>query len=245
MNPNDAFALSGLARARYALGEHDAARDAYGKLLFVWSDAEPDLRWMTSARALGLDAAPIDASPRPQRSYRDQTLDELGPQTWRPYAAPELNAADPQRERVTLEEYRGKNVLLVFYLGEGCVHCVEQLDAIGERAMAFNSRNVELLAISANTPEEHAASLKLGELPFRLLADPEHENARRFHSYDDFEDLELHSTILIDGDGRIRWARTGGDPFMDLDFLLEEIDRVNDGDDLFEALQTRISSNDP
>ena len=90
----------------------------------------------------------------------------------------------------------------------------------GERENDFKGRHVELLAISSETPEDHAASLALGELPFRLLADPDHANARRFHSYDDFEDLELHSTILIDREGRIRWARSGGDPFMDLDFLI-------------------------
>ncbi|MHC5003239.1 MAG: redoxin domain-containing protein [Planctomycetota bacterium] len=231
-NPNDAFALSGLARARHATGDPTAAAEAYGRLLHVWSDAEPGLRWLESVRSLGLDATPVDRSPRPQRNYRAQSLDQLGPETWRPYAAPALDALDPQGKRVTLEEYKGRNVLLVFYLGEGCVHCVEQLQAIGKKAYDFGSRDVALLAISSQTPEQNARSLELGELPFRLLADRNHENARRFHSYDDFEELELHSTILIDGRGRIRWARTGGDPFMELDFLLEEIDRVNAGADL-------------
>lgn len=45
-------------------------------------------------------------------------------------------------------------------------------------------------------------------------------------SYDEFEDLELHSTNLIDRQGRLRWARTGGDPFTDMDFLLGEITRI-------------------
>ena len=68
----------------------------------------------------------------------------------------------------------------------------------------------------------------MGELSFRLISDLDFANARRFKSYDDFEDMELHSTNLIDKTGRIRWARTGGDPFMELDFLMGEIDRVNE-----------------
>lgn len=65
------------------------------------------------------------------------------------------------------------------------------------------------------------------DLPFRVLSDLEdHANARRFLCFDDFEDLELHPTNLIDREGRLRWARTGGDPFMDMDFLLKEIDRI-------------------
>ncbi len=58
-----------------------------------------------------------------------------------------------------------------------------------------------------------------------LLSDVNHSNARRFASYDDFEDIELHSTTLIDSDGLVRWKRSGGDPFGDVDYLVKEIKR--------------------
>jgi len=61
----------------------------------------------------------------------------------------------------------------------------------------------------------------------RLLSDHEHENARRFASYDDFEELELHSTLLIDTQGRVHWKRTGGKPFSDVEFLLASVKRMN------------------
>ena len=61
----------------------------------------------------------------------------------------------------------------------------------------------------------------------RLLSDHDHENARRFASYDDFEELELHSTILIDTQGRVHWKRTGGKPFADVEFLLQSVKRMN------------------
>jgi hypothetical protein len=62
----------------------------------------------------------------------------------------------------------------------------------------------------------------------RVLSDDKFENARRFHSYDDFEDIELHSTILIDTNGRVYWARMGGDPFSDTTFLVKQIERMNE-----------------
>ncbi|MEM8681401.1 MAG: hypothetical protein AAGF97_18805 [Planctomycetota bacterium] len=52
------------------------------------------------------------------------------------------------------------------------------------------------------------------------------ENARRFHSYDDFEEIELHSTVLIDSAGRIHWSQHGGEPFMDFDFIMAEVVRL-------------------
>ena len=46
-------------------------------------------------------------------------------------------------------------------------------------------------------------------------------------TYDDFEEMELHSTILIDKQGRVHWARTGGDPFSDVAFLTKQLERMN------------------
>jgi tetratricopeptide (TPR) repeat protein len=99
--PNDPFALSGLVRARYALKDVTAARTALGRLMFVWSDAESDLRWMTSARATGIQAVAADSSPGPQRSYRKTSLDRYGSAIWEPFAAPALDArsADGTRRR--------------------------------------------------------------------------------------------------------------------------------------------------
>ena len=224
---NDAFALSGLVEAYVVQGQNEKARDALSRLLFVWSNADPGLRWLERAKSFGLDAKPYDHPPAPQRSYKKITLEKLGPNLWQPYEAPRLEAFDSAGNRVTLEQYRGKNVLLIFYLGEECPHCLQQLLEVGKRKSDFSRLDTEVLAISRNSPKENAASLKVRELPFRLLSDIQSENARRFKSYDDFEEMELHSTLLIDKRGKVHWARNGGKPFKDFDFLLKEIQRLN------------------
>ena len=224
---NDGFALAGLVVAYSVLGEKDKARDSMGQLLSVWSDADPGVRELERARAIVTDATPIDRVPAPQRSYRSTALAQLGPNVWEPYAAPQLDAVDSKSKRVTLDEYKGKNVLLIFYLGEECAHCLEQLTEVSKRRDDWSRLDTEVLAISSATPEKNAGSKKVGELPFRLLSDSGFANARRFKSYDDFEDLELHSTILIDKKGRVHWSRTGGDPFTDFAFLEKEIERMN------------------
>jgi peroxiredoxin/cytochrome c-type biogenesis protein CcmH/NrfG len=223
--PSDGFALAGLARAQLQSGNRAAAEDAYGQLLAVWSVAEPGNRWLDAARALGLTASPKDTSPAPQRRYDRSQLTAFGPASWEPYDAPHLDALDSKGQHAALEDYRGKNVLLVFYLGDECEHCVEQLVAITKRIDDFTRRNTVVIAVSSKSPEINARTLEAKQLPMRLLSDVSHDNARRFHSYDDFEDLELHSTILIDANGKVRWARNGGEPFQDLDLLTGEIDR--------------------
>ena len=83
-------------------------------------------------------------------------------------------------------------------------------------------------AEGAASPEKNSETLKtLSALPVRLLSDDRYANARRFHSYDDFEEMELHSTILIDKTGRVHWARTGGEPFGDMTFLVKQLERMN------------------
>lgn len=230
---NDGFSLAGLARARVAAGDRAAATRAAGRFAAVWSAADPGLPWRRDVEALELAAAPAAETVAPERTYSLDLQKPLGPLEWQPFAAPPLDCRDPQGRLVTLDQFRGRNVLLVFYLGEDCLHCVEQLVAINRRATDWERENVVVLAVSSAAPERLAESGKLGGLALRLLSDTDHAAARRYTSYDDFEEIELHSTILIDGQGRVHWKRTGGDPFMDMDFVLAEAARIN------AALQSR------
>ena len=215
---NNAWALAGLGEAHTAIGDKEKAAEFAGRLRHVWSDAD----------ALPIAAGKaVDVSPGPQRNYKKTTLAALGPDLWTPFAAPRLDALDPQRKKVTLEEYAGRNVVLIFYLGQECAHCLEQLQAVAKRKEDFEKRNTAVLALSSSKPEDNADSVKIKELPFRLLSDERFENAKRYLSYDDFERLELHSTVLIDAKGKVRWAQRGGDPFTDFDRLFKEIDRTN------------------
>jgi peroxiredoxin len=226
---NDLFALSGLARARAALGEKTKAEDAMARLLFVASDADSGLQIIQQAKATGITAAPRDSSPAPQRNYALTSLERFGPNRWEPYDAPKLEVRDAAGKRVTLEDYRGKNVLLVFYLGTECPHCMRQLHEIGTKKDDWARLNTVVLAVSSATPAKNAAAMKeFGNLAARILSDDKFETARRFHSYDDFENMELHSTILIDAKGHVHWARVGGDPFMDTAFLIKQLERMNE-----------------
>ncbi len=127
---NDAFSLSGLARAHARLGNQAEAQRCADALAYVWSGTDAGLRWRTSVDALGLATKPFAPTPAPERRYEPSRLDALGPNLWSPFAAPRLDCLDSEGVEVRLEDLRGKNVLLVFYLGKECVHCMEQLRAI-------------------------------------------------------------------------------------------------------------------
>jgi len=224
--PNDGFTLSGLAQAYYAMGNKEKATHYAGMLAYVWSEADPHLKWMEDVQKLRLNAKPVAETIRKERMYHPAELDKLGPMNWQPFSAPALQVLDKDGKSVTLKDYSGKNVVLVYFLGDACVHCIAQLKALNDRSADFDANNTVLLAVCSSTPDKIKAVATDDKVTF--LSDKDHENARRFSSYDDFENIELHSTILIDKNGKVRWKRTGGDPFSNVDFLIGEIKRVND-----------------
>jgi len=226
--PNDGFSLSGLALANHSLGNIEAATNYASRLEYVWSQADPNLKWLVEVRKLGLATAPLAETPAKERTYNPKELDRLGPMNWRPFAAPKLDVLDVQGKKVQLSNYSGKNVLLVFFLGAACVHCVGQLKSINDRISDLEAQDTVVLAVCSATPAQLKESLILSKVNVKFLSDRDHENARRFSSYDDFEEIELHSTILIDKKGSVRWKRTGGDPFMNMDFLVDELKRINE-----------------
>jgi len=176
-------------------------------------------------------AAPTDWRIRPEPAsdigQRPQ-LDELGPAVWAPYSAPHWKAQKADASDVDDDAYQGQAKILVFYLGFGCLHCVEQLTAIKPKVDAFKAAGVEVIAISTETVADLAKGIAGygSELPITIMADPTHESLKSFGCWDDFEDQPLHGTFLIDVQGRVRWKDIGYEPFNDIEFLLEESKRL-------------------
>ena len=225
---NDIFALAGLTEAYHQSGQEKQAKEAMARLLFTASEADRGLSLLERARATGVTTEPADSSPAPQRNYAKQSLAEYGSRVWETYKAPTLNARDSTGKAVTLDQYKGKNVILVFYLGRECLHCMKQLRDIAKLGDDWRRLDTVVLAVSPNQPEDNAKQLKTADLrDVTVLSDQDHGNARRFQSYDDFEDMEVHSTILIDKKGRVHWGRTGGEPFGDMAFLTKQVERMN------------------
>ena len=166
-------------------------------------------------------AAPTDLGERP-------SLDSLGPFRWSPPLAPIWSATDSEGETKSAKHFGGRPVVLIFYLGFGCVHCAEQLHAFSPMVEQYKAAGIEVAGISTESLSQLQSGLRKydGEMKINLIANPELEIFRSFRCYDDFEGVPLHGTFLIDANGRIRWQDIGYKPFMDAKFLLEESTRL-------------------
>ena len=229
--PQDGFALAGLVEAYLGMGEGDNAQDAYSRLLYVWSRADPGLKWLERAKAAagkaGLEPTPRDISPAAQRIYEPNRLASIGPDQWEPNSTPELEAVDSEGKSVTLDDYRGKNLVLVFAVSARGDQGLSVLAKLAEKKEELEKRNSVVLVVTPDEPASLADMKKAQKLPFVLLSDPQWESGKRFKSYDDFEEMRLNSTVLIDAKGGIHWAKYGGQPYEEIEKLLAIIDKVN------------------
>lgn len=164
-----------------------------------------------------------DAGKRPN-------LASLGPIHWESSSAPKWKLPDVNGKEIALTDYAGKPVLVIFYLGDGCLHCIQQLKAFAPVTKDFEADGISLVAISLDTAEGLNKSLTTsaieGGYPFPLLSDLSMKVFKEYRAFDDFEDMPLHGTFLIDGEGLIRWQDISYQPFEDTAFLLKEARRL-------------------
>src|SRR5262249_18614208 len=160
---------------------------------------------------------PPDAGQRPN-------LDDLGPFRWQPSPAPDWSLADATGRSVSLKDYRGKAVVVIFYLGRGCPHCIEQLEAFEPMASQFAAAGISLVGISTDSAEglKQPVQKTKAQFNFPLVSDHELKTFKVYRAYDDFEHMPLHGTFLIDGDGMVRWQDISFEPFREPKFLLAE-----------------------
>src|SRR5262245_6333736 len=156
-------------------------------------------------------------------------LDSLGPFLWQPYAAAEWDLSDGKGGRLSSNQYRGKPVVVIFYLGYQCLHCAEQLQAFAPLAKAFEDAGIALVAVSTDDDAGLAKSIenyKGGVFPFPLASDPALGVFRAYRAHDDFENRPLHGTFFVDGAGLVRWQDISFEPFRDARFVLNEARRL-------------------
>lgn len=163
-------------------------------------------------------------------------LNQVGSLLLEPVLAPHFELTDSDGKMASLNDYRGKTLVLVFYIDGNCMHCKEQLKALASLYGEFLKSGIEIIAISTenistlkNKLSEFAQDKDGFVFPFRFFADPELKIFKAYKVYDDVKRkpdnpkaaVALHGTFLIDAAGKIRWQDIGPQPFDKVQFLLE------------------------
>jgi peroxiredoxin len=116
----------------------------------------------------------------------------------------------------SLEQFRGKPLVMIFYLGQECLVCLEQLGAIKAAHTSFEGSGVNLVAVSPDSVEDLANAQ---EYPFALLSDEDRSVAGIFGA-SDADGEPTHAVVIIDSEGKIIHCQISDLPEMNLGRIL-------------------------
>lgn len=123
--------------------------------------------------------------------------------------APAFELPDQNGEMHTLEEYRGKKVILYFYPKDMTAGCTKQACAFGELYPQFAEKGAVVLGVSKDSVASHKKFEEKYNLPFTLLSDPRLDCIQ---AYDVWKEKTMYgkktmgvvrTTYLIDEEGII------------------------------------------
>ena len=123
--------------------------------------------------------------------------------------APDFTLESDAGEQVSLSDFRGKAVVLYFYPKDDTPGCTAQARGIRDAYGEFERAGAVVLGVSPDTVEQHVKFRDKYDLPFTLLADPEHEVAERFGVWSEKQYMGRtywgvnRSTFLIAPDGTV------------------------------------------
>ena len=122
--------------------------------------------------------------------------------------APDFALPSTPDQKVALSEFRGRNVVLVFYPADWSPVCGDQLALYNELHDQFDDLNADLIGVSVDGIWCHLAFAKDRGFRLTLLADfePKGAVARSYGVYRDGEGVTERALFVIDGEGVIRYA---------------------------------------
>jgi peroxiredoxin len=122
--------------------------------------------------------------------------------------APDFSLSVSPDQKLTLNELRGKPVILAFYPADWSPVCGDQMALYNEVLPEFQKFGAELIGISVDGAWCHAAYAKDHHLHFPLAADfePKGAVARAYGAYREKEGFCERALFVIDKDGVITWS---------------------------------------
>ncbi|HMH21331.1 MAG TPA: thioredoxin-dependent thiol peroxidase [Puia sp.] len=124
--------------------------------------------------------------------------------------APAFTAKDQNGQAVSLADYKGKKLVLYFYPRDGTPTCTVQACNLRDNYALLKQQGFSILGVSPDNEKKHKKFEAKFDLPFVLLADPEHTLIDKYGVWGEkllygLRYMGLHrTTFLIDEKGVIR-----------------------------------------
>ncbi len=132
-------------------------------------------------------------------------------------SAPEFTLFNDQKKEVSLDSFRGKNVVLLFVPQAFTGVCTAELCQMRDSLHDYNNMNAEILAVSVDSVFTLEKWKKDEGFNFNLLSDFNKDVSRAYGSiYEEWifgmKGVSKRSAFVIDKDGIIRYAEVLENP---------------------------------
>lgn len=124
--------------------------------------------------------------------------------------APSFEGVTQNGDTIKLEDYRGRKIALYFYPKDDTPGCTKQACNLRDEYEHLRRDDIAVIGVSADPVESHEKFAKKYDLPFPLIADPEHDI---LEAYGVWGERNLYgrkfmgttrTTFLIDEEGVIK-----------------------------------------
>ena len=132
--------------------------------------------------------------------------------------APDFELQSDSGQTVKLSNLRGRPVVLYFYPKDDTPGCTTEACEFRDAYDVFRDRGAEVLGVSPDDVSSHVKFKTKHELPFTLLADPDHKVAEDYGVWGEKKFAGKNymginrSTFIIDADGKVAHAMLGIKP---------------------------------
>src|ERR1039458_8121623 len=120
--------------------------------------------------------------------------------------APAFSLPSQEGAQVSLDQYKGKWVVLYFYPKDFTSGCTVEAHNFQRDIDKYTQKNAVILGVSVDNVDSHKSFCAKEGLNFKLLADSSHAVAEKYGSLMEYNGMTLaaRNTFLIDPTGVIR-----------------------------------------
>ena len=85
--------------------------------------------------------------------------------------APKINAVDQNGNQITLDQYKGKKVVLYFYPKDMTPGCTAQSCNLSDNYTLLQKNGYDVIGVSCDSVKRHQKFIEKHSLPFNLISD--------------------------------------------------------------------------
>ncbi|WP_343688537.1 redoxin domain-containing protein [Chitinophaga sp.] len=126
--------------------------------------------------------------------------------------APAFSLNDTEKKKVTLEDFKGQNLVILFFPLAFTSVCTAELCSVRDSLATYNSLNTAVVGISVDSPFTLGKFKAEQNLNFPLLSDFNKEASQAYGAYYDNFVLDLkgvskRAAFVVDKEGIVKYAQ--------------------------------------